>query len=212
MKARLVVVLGKPRGKKIALHEGQFLIGRGRDCQLRPNSELVSRHHCCIMVDESSIRVREMGSTNGTFVNGKAITKETELSNGDLLTVGPLTFALTVRGKKPEGQEAAEPRRHAPTIGAEDIASDEQLADWLDVEAEGEAAAAPMKPVGSETMVIDKSQLPDDLTMVQNGEDDEKAAEKRAKKKTQVLPEQSSRTTADAAGDLMRKYFQRSER
>ena len=195
------------------LEEGEFLIGRGKDCKLRPNSELVSRHHCCITLDDTGVRVREMGSTNGTFLNGRRITEETRVTNGDLVTVGPLTFAVIVVGPRPVGQVEPEADAAAPTIGAEDIASDEQLADWLSHEEQKVPADAGSQEMAGRTMVIDKTQLPDeDLTMAQNGEDDEDTAQKRAKQKTQVIPTDETRSTADAAGDLMRKYFQRQSR
>ena len=210
MKAKLVVVQGKPLGREIQLHKGQFLIGRGKDCQLRPNSELVSRHHCCITRDESGVRAKEMGSTNGTFLNGKQVTEEMMLTNGDLLTIGPLTFAVVISGPKPA--TVAQPAGPAvPTIGAERTASDDELVEWLSGEEEQETTAGTRQSdFAGTTMVIDKSQVPDtDLTMAQNGEDDEKTAEKRAKQETRILPSSDERTTADAAGDLMRKYFQR---
>ena len=213
MKAKLVVVQGKPRGKRIRLRKGKFLIGRGKDCQLRPNSELVSRHHCCITMDDSGVRAREMGSTNGTFLNGEPISGEdVKIANGDLLTVGPLTFAVVIAGPKPAGVADRRGEPGVPTIGAEDITSDDELVGWLtDAEQEESSGGGGKEDFASKTMVIDQSQVPDtDLTMAQNGEDDEKTAEKRAKQKTQILPqEQDTPSTADAAGELMRKYFQR---
>jgi len=210
MEAKLVVVRGRPLGKELHLSEGEFLIGRGKDCKLRPNSELVSRHHCCVTLDERKVFVREMGSTNGTFVNGKRIEDEVEARNGDMVTVGPLTFAVCVTGAVVEREPEPEPAE-SPSIGAEDIASDEELADWL--MREGEPAPAQDMPESGRTMVIDTSEVPEeeDLTMAQNGEDDESTAKERAKQKTKILPkhDDSPRSTADAAGDLMRKYFQR---
>ncbi|MEQ9409967.1 MAG: FHA domain-containing protein [Fuerstiella sp.] len=72
------------------------MIGRESDCQLRPNSELVSRHHCVFTVDDFSVRLRDLGSTNGTSVNGERIRKEVVLQPGDRVIVGSLEFEVTV--------------------------------------------------------------------------------------------------------------------
>ena len=58
LQAKLKVVGGRHHGKIIPLATRKFLIGREQDCHLRPNSELVSRHHCAIWVDDFSVRVR----------------------------------------------------------------------------------------------------------------------------------------------------------
>lgn len=95
--AELHVVGGKHGGQVISLSQKKFLIGREQDCHLRPNSELVSRHHCVFTVDGFSVRLRDLGSTNGTFVNGEQIRKEIVLSAGDRVVVGSLEFSLKIK-------------------------------------------------------------------------------------------------------------------
>lgn len=92
----LRVVGGKHGGQIIPLDRKKFLIGREADCQLRPNSELVSRHHCVFTVDDFSVRLRDLGSTNGTVVNGERIRKEVVLNPGDHVVVGSLEFEIAV--------------------------------------------------------------------------------------------------------------------
>ena len=94
--AELSVVGGKHAGQVIPLNRRKFLIGREQDCQLRPNSEMVSRHHCVFSLDDFSVRLRDLGSTNGTFVNGTRITKETILANGDHVVIGNLEFKFGI--------------------------------------------------------------------------------------------------------------------
>ncbi|MHC4876625.1 MAG: FHA domain-containing protein [Planctomycetota bacterium] len=94
LQALLKVVGGKQDGKLIPLDTKKFLIGREQDCHLRPGSESVSRHHCVINVDEFSVRVRDLGSSNGTFLNGTRIIGVQEAHPGDLLKVGSLEFEM----------------------------------------------------------------------------------------------------------------------
>jgi len=95
--AELRVATGKQMGSVISLPVGKFLVGREEDCHLRPNSDLVSRHHCVFTSDEYSIRLRDLGSTNGTFVNGERIRGQVILKEGDRVVIGKLEFDVVVR-------------------------------------------------------------------------------------------------------------------
>lgn len=126
MKVQLIVVQGKPEGKVIPLAGSLFKIGRGEGCQLRPNSELVSREHAEFRIEGEKVAVRDMGSRNGTLVNNKVITGLVEVRNGDLVQVGPLTFAVSIQGAP---QPVAKP---APAKGASlDGVSGDQIDSWL---------------------------------------------------------------------------------
>jgi predicted component of type VI protein secretion system len=97
----LKVLEGRQQGKTIPLNVRQFLIGREQDCHLRPNSDLVSRHHCVFTVDDFTVRLRDLGSTNGTFVNGERIQGQVVLKPGDHVAVGKLSFEVVVRKEAP---------------------------------------------------------------------------------------------------------------
>ena len=96
LQAKLKVVGGRHHGRVIPLATKKFLIGREQDCHLRPNSELVSRHHCVFAVDDFSVHVRDLGSTNGTFVNDQRVRGEVLLNSGDRIRVGKLDFELVI--------------------------------------------------------------------------------------------------------------------
>ncbi len=95
--AELVVVSGKQAGTIIPLPDGKFLIGREEDCHLRPNSDLVSRHHCVFTVDDFTVRLRDLGSTNGTLVNGDRIRGGVVLTSGDVVAIGKMEFRIVIR-------------------------------------------------------------------------------------------------------------------
>ena len=91
----------KPDGssKEVSLATLPKIIGRGEGSGIRIPVSTVSRQHCEIWLDEDedALMVKDMGSSNGTFVNGKR-TSETELSPGDLLTIGPAVFVVRMDG------------------------------------------------------------------------------------------------------------------
>lgn len=94
LNAVLKVIGGKQDGKIIPLTTKKFLIGREQDCHLRPGSDSVSRHHCAITVDDNTVLIRDMGSSNGTFVNDSRVIGIHQASPGDRLRIGTLEFEL----------------------------------------------------------------------------------------------------------------------
>jgi predicted component of type VI protein secretion system len=138
MEVKLVVVHGKHAGQEIPIPGPKFFIGRAEDCNLRPHSDLVSRHHCVIMVEEGFVAVRDFNSKNGTFINGERTVGETELKSGDHLKIGQIEFEIqitaTIAGKKAPKvrsvQEAAARTVQSarPKTGEKDL----DLGDWFD--------------------------------------------------------------------------------
>ena len=98
MQVELRVLSGKQAGTVIPLPVGKFLVGREQDCHLRPNSELVSRHHCAFTLDDFALRIRDLGSTNGTLVNGERIRGTVVLKPGDQVNIGKIDFLVVVDG------------------------------------------------------------------------------------------------------------------
>ena len=97
MNVHLKVVHGKPHGHCVPLHPGEFVFGRGPECYVRPNSELVSRQHCLVkLAEDGALSVRDLGSANGTLVNGRRLIGETTLQTGDRLQLGPVILEVAV--------------------------------------------------------------------------------------------------------------------
>lgn len=114
MEVKLVMTGGKGAAQEVVVTGPRFFIGRAEDCQLRPRSDLISRHHCVILQDEGLLLVRDLGSKNGTFVNGHRVVTEAELHSGDVLKVGPLEFEVRVVGAPEPAPQAAKPTPAAP--------------------------------------------------------------------------------------------------
>ena len=97
MKAELLIVDGPNAGQVIPLEHDRFIIGRETDCHLKLENKLVSRHHCVFLKNEFALRVRDLGSMNGTFINGRRVEGEIPLTQGDTLSVGNLTLQVVIR-------------------------------------------------------------------------------------------------------------------
>lgn len=94
-RVRLVVVGGVHDGRVLPV-QPPFLIGRAAECNLRPASEGVSMRHCAIESRQGRPVILDLGSANGTFVNGVQLTCDFPLRDGDELCVGPLHFFVRV--------------------------------------------------------------------------------------------------------------------
>jgi pSer/pThr/pTyr-binding forkhead associated (FHA) protein len=95
MDAKLRVVQGPFAGETIRVPRGKLLIGREKDCQLRLDSKSVSPHHCVLLLDDYTLRIRDLGSKHGTIVNGNRIgTHEAILLHDDKVSIDQLTFHI----------------------------------------------------------------------------------------------------------------------
>jgi pSer/pThr/pTyr-binding forkhead associated (FHA) protein len=94
MPFQLVVVQGRSRAKVVRLGSGSSTMGRQQGCQVRINSSQVSRKHCELFEKLGHLLVKDLGSSNGTFVNGKKINQQQVLEIGDELSVGPIRFRI----------------------------------------------------------------------------------------------------------------------
>jgi pSer/pThr/pTyr-binding forkhead associated (FHA) protein len=111
MNVKLLVVHGRPQGKCLLFPRGEYVFGRGAECHIRPNSDWVSRQHCLLRVTGEALYVRDLGSRNGTLVNGVRVVGERRLTHGDHLQVGPLVFAVHLEDEV----EAAPPPAPLPS-------------------------------------------------------------------------------------------------
>lgn len=120
VEAALVHVRSDGKQQPIPLKAGKVVIGRQDDCQLRIPSAQISRHHCEIVTGGAGVRIRDLGSSNGTFINGQKV-EDAELQAGDVLAIGSMLFVLRVNGEPAEinPEELTQRVRSASTAAAE---------------------------------------------------------------------------------------------
>ena len=113
------LVLFKKDGSQQAfsLPSNITVIGRRHDCDLYIPLMPVSRKHCQLSQNKEALKIRDLDSRNGTFLNGKRIDEET-LKAGDYIKIGPLTFLLQIDGEPkeivPPEQAERKPSQKAP--------------------------------------------------------------------------------------------------
>lgn len=133
----LIVNTGKHKGKKIVLPEREVFIGRDENAFVRMTSAEVSRKHCLLHPTEKGLLVRDLGSQNGTVVNGVRIESETLMRPGDHLQIGPIQFVVS----------GGRPSKAAPGI-------DDDIFGWL-----SESDTATDIPNASDTTVVKAAAL-----------------------------------------------------
>jgi pSer/pThr/pTyr-binding forkhead associated (FHA) protein len=74
--------------ERIPLRQGETTVGRSPYCSIVIDSPTASRHHAALMLNGIELTVTDLGSRNGTNINGTRITTTTALNVGDVLTIG----------------------------------------------------------------------------------------------------------------------------
>lgn len=97
MQVNLLLLKKDGSVKPFNLPSAVTTIGRRQDCDLCLPISVASRKHCEINMDQGRLMVRDLGSKNGTFVNGQK-TEEVRLKPGDQLRIGPVTFVIQIDG------------------------------------------------------------------------------------------------------------------
>ncbi len=95
------------RNMEINLPMGEIIIGRGPECYLRVDEPMVSRRHARLRVSQTSVTLEDLGSRNGSRVNGINATSVVTLNPGDILGIGTQQFTL---------DREDDPSPHRPTV------------------------------------------------------------------------------------------------
>ena len=208
MVTKLIVASGKSAGRTIAIKRNTLLIGRAEECDVRPLSEEVSRRHCAVHVGPAEVWVEDLGSRNGTFVNGTKITGKTQVKDGDIIRVGSLELKVS----------CTEPAAKAGTDGdvsrwlmADDkpagmfdstqtLNGSAPAASTTDVESSGSGIAAP--PAGG---AGDSTQASAGAPAV----DAIKAARSEKPAGLPTVAKKAADSSRDAAAEALKKFFEK---
>ena len=116
----VLFVFKNGKRREFPLNAETTILGRRTDCTLRIQTSDVSRQHCQLVIKDDGLLVKDLGSSNGTYVNGKRVA-ETSLSPGDRLTVGPVVFVVQIDGQpaniEPADAEIEESAAPTPLTG-----------------------------------------------------------------------------------------------
>src|SRR5579862_1376588 len=96
MKYCLIVAKGKRAGKPIPVTVDLFMIGSGKMCQLRTKVAGIAEQHCCILMRDKKVFIRDLDSEYSTVVNEEVVPsgQEWPLHGGDRIEIGPLEFMI----------------------------------------------------------------------------------------------------------------------
>lgn len=206
MVAKLIVASGKSAGRSIAIKRNKLLIGRAEECDVRPLSEEVSRRHCAVIVGPADVWVQDLGSRNGTFVNGQKIEAKTKLADGDMIRVGSLELKVS----------CAAPA--APKPGGED-----DVSRWLMDDDDGTGTADTTRSMPTPTSdstdgsfvggMVSTEKESADAAESSNPSSATLAELKALKEKPGTLPAaaaaKKSDSSRDAAAEALKKFFDR---
>jgi pSer/pThr/pTyr-binding forkhead associated (FHA) protein len=129
---RLFVFKSNGSAREIPLKPGRYVVGRQEDANLRIPLPAVSRRHAEIVVDDDSLTVRDLGSSNGTYVNGERI-QEAQIKPGDVLALGDFQLVAQINGvpmevTPPEQPQTTEPSEPASPTAPTDTGDEEPSA------------------------------------------------------------------------------------
>lgn len=137
--ATLIVQNGKHQGREFVLPPTTVTIGREDDCDIRLSSGRVSRKHCTLQPTSRGLLLTDLGSRNGTTVNGEAVVGSRVLRANDILKVGPWEFRIA--------------GTHSGVAVTADRTSEDDIVAWLGTDEESTSDQS----VGSDTTMIPRA-------------------------------------------------------
>lgn len=149
-------------GQPVVLDRPVTLVGRKEGCDLRLNHKSVSKQHCVLVRTDGMVVLRDLGSTNGTRVNGKRV-RRAVLKDNDQLSIAAISFRIVYGDDKVEQKVAKKSGDATQMINAQEV---QKLlrAPKADAPAAGDPPAEPVVRVNA---------LPDEFTPVADSHPEE---------------------------------------
>jgi predicted component of type VI protein secretion system len=226
MKVALKVVGGKNDGREIAISVPRFIIGRGETAHLRPASDLVSREHTAIEVTNGNVLVVDLGSRNGTYVNGSRISGSHEVAAGDAIRIGRLQFEMVIDqvqagAKKPKVANVIDAAARTASSSPQS-SLDDSISDWLLEGDDGPSASERELLKSSETIQLNFEDTTairkEDVQIAEEPADSGNQVQgtsifgRKAKPKPLKLPpveKPKHDSSTSAADDVLKRFFNR---
>lgn len=231
MLVKLRVAQGAQAGREVIIPVAEFLIGRGEECHLRPRSDAISRRHCVIAVSDRQVELRDLGSKNGSYVNGNRVEGTCLLQSGDQVAIGPLNFEIVIEValgglKRPAARDVQEVAQRTAAGSNEDL----DIARWLEDGDDTDVSRAVASPetrqfriddtanvMGMETQADHVEGTPDvdleDVESEEEGDEKKKSGGRWKKPAPNKLPartQQQSKDSREAAANMLKRFFNRS--
>lgn len=227
MYVKVRITSGRSSGKELTIRGKQFLIGRSEECNLRPQSDTISRKHCVIEINETSATIQDLGSRNGTLVNQDRADQPIPLKIGDALRIGALELlvlecpaAAATPTPTPKVAATLPRRKESRMTGDSGV-----ISDWLleaDEEAKIRESTAELdtrqyKFEETDRIALDQASREtvthESLPVARS--DQPEPVDKKKKREPGKLPkippaEDAPKDTQEAAAQMLRKFFKRS--
>jgi pSer/pThr/pTyr-binding forkhead associated (FHA) protein len=159
--------------KPIPIDRAVVLVGRGEDCDVViSGSKKISRKHCCLVHFDQSFLIRDLGSTNGVWVNGKRVDRESEMTDGDRIAIGDVQFQFFPQGlRQSAGKVASRASRARRSVVSENANQPDEHIEIMNSDSPGE-----LDDVQGAIEIIDEDPPDDDLLddgIIYDEEDDD---------------------------------------
>ena len=99
MKLHLIQTGPQPFADDFEIDRFPYLLGRSSTCDHQIYHPMVSRKHCELKQEDSTVAIQDLHSSNGTYVNGQRVKEQAELHDGDEINLGCVSFRVAVAAK-----------------------------------------------------------------------------------------------------------------
>jgi pSer/pThr/pTyr-binding forkhead associated (FHA) protein len=149
------LVLFKKNGttKSFRLPSTVTVIGRRQESDLCVPLMVVSRRHCELNIEQNRLKVRDLGSRNGTYINGQRV-DQAEVNAGDNIQIGPVTFGVQINSEPEElsspDSVILQPPEHLGVTGKQAVDQGETFLEPTEDDSTEDAAAEILNSIGED--------------------------------------------------------------
>jgi pSer/pThr/pTyr-binding forkhead associated (FHA) protein len=92
--AELVILTGSQESLRVKLRAAGHVVGRSPEADITIDDPYSSEFHARVGISDGKVVVHDLGSTNGTYINGRRVTSPTTVSRGDTVQIGKTTLEV----------------------------------------------------------------------------------------------------------------------